>query len=175
MTHLRQRMIEDMGIRNLADNTQSAYLQQIISYAEHFHRSPEELGPEAVRAYQLYLTNTRRLSPSSISVATGALRFLYKVTLKRDWAVDEIPMPKRPFKLPVILSREEVMHFLDSVVLGLTEYFAFYNGERYHQALGYKTPDQIYQTAEGGGAMIVDKFNDLTDKDTTGGLHVDKA
>jgi hypothetical protein len=48
MTHLRQRMIEDMGIRNLADNTQSAYLQQIIAYAEHFHRSPEELGPEAV-------------------------------------------------------------------------------------------------------------------------------
>ena len=86
MTHLRQRMIEDMGIRNLADNTQSAYLQQVITYAEHFHRSPEELGPEAVRAYQLYLTNTRRLSPSSISVATGALRFLYKVTLKRDWA-----------------------------------------------------------------------------------------
>ena len=81
----------------------------------YFHRSPEELGPEAVRAYRLYLTNTRRLSPGSISVATGALRFLYKVTLKRDWAVDEIPMPKRPFKLPVILSREEVMHFLDSV------------------------------------------------------------
>ena len=52
MTHLRQRMIEDMGIRNLADNTQSAYLQQVIAYAEHFHRSPEELGPEAVRAYQ---------------------------------------------------------------------------------------------------------------------------
>jgi len=49
MTHLRQRMIEDMGIRNLADNTQSAYLQQIISYADYFHRSPEELGPEAVR------------------------------------------------------------------------------------------------------------------------------
>jgi site-specific recombinase XerD len=61
------------------------------------------------------LTNTRRLSPSSISVATGALRFLYKFTLKRDWAVDEIPMPKRLFKLPVILSREEVMCFLDSV------------------------------------------------------------
>ncbi len=42
MTHLRQRMIEDMGIRNLADNTQSAYLQQILSYAEHFHCSPEK-------------------------------------------------------------------------------------------------------------------------------------
>jgi site-specific recombinase XerD len=104
-----------MRIRNLADNTQSAYLQQIIAYAEHFHRSPDELGLEAIRAYQLYLTQTRRLSPSSVSVATGALRFLYKVTLKRDWAIDQIPMPKRPFKLPVILSREEVNHFLDSI------------------------------------------------------------
>ena len=115
MTPLRRRLLEDMGIRNLADNTQAAYLQQIIAYSNHFHRPPEELGPEAVRAYQVYLTETRRLSPSSISVATGALRFLYKVTLKRDWAIDEIPMPKRAFKLPVILSREEVMRFLDSI------------------------------------------------------------
>ena len=115
MTPLRHRMTEDMVIRNLAENTQAAYLQQITAYAEHFHRSPEDLGPEAIRAYQLYLTQTRKLSASSVSVATGALRFLYKVTLKRDWAVEEIPMPKRPFILPVILSREEVMHFLDSV------------------------------------------------------------
>jgi len=116
MTLLRQRMLEDMGIRNLAENTQSAYLQQIIAYAKHFHRRPEDLGPEEVRTYQLYLTKTRGLSPSSVSVATGALRFLYKVTLKRAWAVEEIPMPKRPFRLPVILSPEEVMHFLDSIV-----------------------------------------------------------
>jgi site-specific recombinase XerD len=115
MTLLRQRMLEDMGVRNLAENTQSAYLQQIIAYARHFHRRPEDLGPEEVRAYQVYLTKTRRLSPSSVSVATGALRFLYKVTLKRDWAVEDIPMPKRPFRLPVILSPEEVMHFLDSI------------------------------------------------------------
>lgn len=115
MTLLRQRMLEDMGIRNLAENTQSAYVQQIVAYARHFHRPPEELGPEEVRAYQVHLTQTRMLSPSSVSVATGALRFLYKVTLKRGWAVEEIPMPKRPFRLPVILSREEVVHFLDSV------------------------------------------------------------
>ena len=90
MTPLRRRLLEDMGIRNLADNTQSAYLQHIIAYSKHFHRSPEELGAEEVRAYQVYLTQTRMLAPSSVSVATGALRFLYKVTLKRDWAVDEI-------------------------------------------------------------------------------------
>ena len=115
MTPLRQRMLEDMAIRNLADNTQSSYIQQIVSYAKHFHRAPEDLGPEEIRSCQLHLSQTRGLSASSVCVATGALRFLYKVTLKRAWAIDEIPMPKRPFRLPVILSPEEVMHFLDSI------------------------------------------------------------
>jgi site-specific recombinase XerD len=144
ITPLRQRMIDDMRIRNLADNTQSAYLQQVIAYAEHFHRSPDELGLEAIRAYQLYLIQTRKLSPSSVSVATGALRFLYKVTLKRDWAIDEIPMPKRPFKLPVILSREEVMHFLESIdsvkhrAILMTAYAA---GLRVSEAIHLKVTD----------------------------------
>lgn len=115
MTPLRQRMLEDMSIRNLALNTQQSYVQQVASYAKYFHRPPEELGPEEIRSYQLYLLETRKLAPSSVGLAAGALRFLYKVTLKRPWAVEEIPMPKRPFKLPVILSQEEVHHFLESV------------------------------------------------------------
>ena len=115
MTPLRQRMHEDMGIRNLAENTQAAYLQQIAAYSRYFNRSPDQLGPEEIRTYQLYLMEVRALTPSSICVATGALRFLYKVTLKRTWAVEEIPMPKRPRKLPEILSPEEVMHFLNAI------------------------------------------------------------
>jgi len=115
MTPLRQRMLEDMGIRNLAENTQLSYLQQVSAYARFFNRSPEQLGPEQVRTYQLHLRETRKLAPSSISIAVSALRFLYKVTLKRNWAPDDIPMPKLPFKLPVILSPEEVMHFLNSI------------------------------------------------------------
>jgi len=115
MTPLRQRMLEDMGIRNLAENTQSAYLQQIAAYSRYFNRSPDQLGPEEIRTYQLYLMEVRALTPSSICVAMGALRFLYKVTLKRTWAVDEIPMPKRPRKLPEILSPKEVMHFLNAI------------------------------------------------------------
>ncbi len=116
MTPLRQRMLEDMSIRNLAENTQSAYLQQVAAYARYFGCSPDQLEPEAVRTYQLYLMEVRALTPSSICVATGALRFLYKVTLKRTWAVEEIPMPKRPRKLPEILSPEEVRHFLDAII-----------------------------------------------------------
>ena len=63
----------------------------------------------------MHLTKTRKLAPGSVSIATAALRFLYKVTLKRDWAPDDIPMPKKPFKLPVVLSPEEVVHFLTCV------------------------------------------------------------
>lgn len=112
MTPLRRRMLEDMGIRNLAENTQLSYLQQVSLYAGHFHCSPEELGPEQVRDYQVHLTTIRKLAPSSVSIATSALRFLYKVTLKREWAPEDIPMPKKPFRLPVVLSPEEVAHFL---------------------------------------------------------------
>ena len=115
MTPLRQRMLEDMGIRNLAENTQLSYLQQVSAYARYFGRSPEELGPEQVRAYQAYLVKDRKLAASSVGTATAALRFLYKVTLKRDWVPDDIPMPKRPFRLPIVLSPGEVVHFLSCV------------------------------------------------------------
>jgi integrase/recombinase XerD len=113
MTSLRQRMSEDMQVRNLAPNTQTSYLQQISLFARHFNKSPEKLGAEEIRAYQVYLTNERKLAPSSICIAVAALRFLYKVSLKRKWLLDEIiPAPKKPQKLPIILSPEEVLHFL---------------------------------------------------------------
>uniref|UniRef100_UPI002AB12EB7 site-specific integrase n=1 Tax=unclassified Burkholderia TaxID=2613784 RepID=UPI002AB12EB7 len=111
MTPLRRRMIEDMRVRNLAANTQRAYLQQVKAFAQHFGRSPEVLGPEEVRAWQVHLIEVQRRSRSTLVVATAALRFLYTVTLKRDWAVDEIPLSKVPLKLPVILSQDEVTRF----------------------------------------------------------------
>ena len=116
MTPLRQRMLEDMSIRNFAENTQLSYVQQISAFARFFDRSPEELGPEQVRVYQSHLVIDRHLAASSVGTATAALRFLYRVTLKRDWTCDDIPMPKKPFKLPVVLSPEEVTLFLASVV-----------------------------------------------------------
>jgi len=115
MTPLRQRMTEDMEIRNLAHNTQLSYLQQVSSLAKYFQRSPETLGPEEIRAYQVHATTERKLAPGSLCIIASALRFLYKVTLKREWVDAEIPLPKKPFQLPVILSREEVAHFLESI------------------------------------------------------------
>src|SRR5580692_8057595 len=116
MTKLRQRMIEDMQVRNLALNTQRVYLEQVSRFARHFNKSPERLGPEEIRAYQIYLTNERKLDPGSVLVAIAALRFLYKVSLKREWSFDDvIPAPKKPQRLPVVLSPEEVLQFLGAV------------------------------------------------------------
>ena len=87
MTSLRQRMTEDMQVRNLAPNTQASYVQQVSLFARHFNKSPEALGPEDIRAYQVYLTNEKKLAPGSILIAVAALRFLYKVSLKKDWTL----------------------------------------------------------------------------------------
>jgi integrase/recombinase XerD len=85
-------------------------------FARHFDKSPEQLGPEDIRAYQVYLTNQKKLAPGSVLIVVAALRFLYKVSLKKDWTFeDAIPAPKKPQKLPVVLSPEEVLQFLDCV------------------------------------------------------------
>ncbi len=116
MTLLRQRMLEEMQIRNFSENTQESYLMQVSLFARYFQRSPDGLGPENIRSYQVYLTNEKKLAPGSIIIATAALRFLYTVTLKRPWDVDAVlPMPKKPQTLPIILSPEEVRQFLSCV------------------------------------------------------------
>ena len=116
MTSLRQRMLEDMQVRNLAPHTQTLYVRQVAQFARHFQKSPECLGPDEIRAYQIYLTNERKLAVASILVAVAALRFLYTVTLKRNWALEDvIPAPKKPQRLPVVLSPEEVLRFLSGV------------------------------------------------------------
>jgi integrase/recombinase XerD len=116
MTSLRRRMTEDMQVRNLSSQTQATYLQQVSLFARHFNKSPEILGPEEIRSYQVYLTNEKKLASSSIIIAVAALRFLYKITLHKDWDLAEvIPTPKKPQKLPIVLSPEEVLKFLASV------------------------------------------------------------
>src|ERR1700736_3351208 len=116
MTSLRRRMTEDMQVRSLSPQTQATYVQQVSLFARYFNRSPELLGPEEIRSYQVYLTNERRLAPSSIILAVAALRFLYKITLHKDWSLTEvIPTPKKPKKLPIVPSPEEVLQFLGCV------------------------------------------------------------
>jgi integrase/recombinase XerD len=116
MTQLRKRMVEDMQVRNFSVNTQKSYTYQIAQYARYFAKSPEELSPEDIRTYQVYLTNEKKLTPQSVSIAVSALRFLYITTLRRDWNIEEIiPAPKCPQTLPVVLSPEEVLTFFGHI------------------------------------------------------------
>src|SRR6266545_3501152 len=114
-TPLRQRMIEDMGIRNLSPRTQYNYVNAVAKYAVHFGKSPALLGPEHVRGYQVHLTQEKRVSWSVFNNAVCALRFLYRITLQKDWAVDHIPYPKKPKRLPEVLSLDAVARFLEFI------------------------------------------------------------
>jgi integrase/recombinase XerD len=115
MTPLRQRMLDDMRVRNFARNTQDAYIRQVTRLAAHFGKSPEKLGPEEVRAYQVHLATDTKLTASSRAQAAAALRFLYHVTLGREWARYAIALPKREYKLPLVLSAGEVLRVLEAI------------------------------------------------------------
>jgi site-specific recombinase XerD len=134
-----------MQVRNLALNTQRSYVEQVSRFARHFHKSPEQLGPEYIRAYQVYLTNEKKLAPSSVVTAVAALRFVYKVSLKKNWHFEEvIPAPKMPQKLPVVLSPEEVLKFLgciDSTMHRAILTTCYAAGLRIPEAVCLKTTD----------------------------------
>lgn len=108
MTPLRRRMIEDMLVRNFSPNTQRSYVHYVAGFARHYRTSPEYLGIEHVRAYQVHLAEQRQLSPASINTFVSAVQFLYTVTLEMPWGANRFARMKVPETLPVILSRDEI-------------------------------------------------------------------
>jgi site-specific recombinase XerD len=116
MTPLRQRMLDDLRIRGRSENTQRSYIEKIKHFAQHFGNSPEVLGPEEVRAYQVYLIKEKKASPAQLNQFVAAARFLYGVTLERDWTLKKIPYHKRPRALPDVLTEDEVKTLLTSVI-----------------------------------------------------------
>ena len=117
-TNLRQLMTEDMQLRNLSPLTQSSYVQQVSMFARHFGRSPALLGPEDIRDYQLYLTNEKKLDASSIKVAVSSNLDFYAALPSNGSGISarSCRAPRKPRTLPIILSPEEVVHFLGCVV-----------------------------------------------------------
>jgi site-specific recombinase XerD len=144
VTPLRQRMIDDMTVRNFAPNTMLCYLKQVSYFAQYFGKSPDRLGPEQIRSYQIYLAKERKVGISSRTVAVSALRFLYHVTLKRDRIIEVIPFPKQEYQLPVILSPEEVLRLLEAAP-SFTHHMIFSTmygtGLRVSEALHLQVPD----------------------------------
>jgi integrase/recombinase XerD len=111
---LRQRMIDDMTIRNMMPGTQGGYIRAVKNFSLHFKRSPDKLTFEHVREYRLHL-GSRGLGPQTINHIMCALRFLYGITLGMSDVAKHIPLARRADPLPAILSREEVARFLEAV------------------------------------------------------------
>jgi site-specific recombinase XerD len=113
MTPLKQRMLEDLHIRNYSPSTVRCYVRSVAEFAKHFKKSPEYLGPEEIRKWQLYLRDEKKLKLSSYIQAVCGLRFFYRNTLNRKVDIEQIPLPRYETKLPVILSKEEVKALLE--------------------------------------------------------------
>jgi len=108
MTRLRQQMIDEMRRRNFSPRTIDGYVRVIRDLARHFGKSPDQLGTEELRQFQLYLIDERKSAWSTFNLAACALRFFYRQVLEREDVVERIRYGKRPKKLPVVLSRDEV-------------------------------------------------------------------
>jgi site-specific recombinase XerD len=107
-------MLEELQRRNYSQTTVNGYLKIVESFAKYFHRPPDQLGPEQIRAYQVYLINERKLNARTVGQHTAALRFFYCKTLKRAYPIEEVPYPKAPRRLPTILTQEEAVRLIDS-------------------------------------------------------------
>ena len=114
ITILRQRMREDLQLRNYSPQTIETYLRCVAQFAQYFRTAPDRLGPEQVRQYQLYLVHERQVSWSLVMQTVCALRFFYHITLGQRHMLDYIPQPKRPKTLPTILSPTDVAALLQA-------------------------------------------------------------
>ena len=140
---LRRRMIEDMTVRNLSPATQRSYVHAVAKFSRHFGRSPDRLGLEDVRAFQVHLVSTG-ISWPALNQTVCALRFFYGVTLGHAEIPERIPYARQPRTLPIVLSADEVVRFLEAVPslktrTALTTAYAA--GLRASEAVGLKLRD----------------------------------
>lgn len=114
MTHLRKMMLEELQRRNYAATTIRTYIHAVAEFAKYFGKPPDQLGPDEIRRYQAYLIEERKIEVRTAALRTAAIRFFYVKTLKRPYPLEEVPYPKRPRRLPVVLSQEEAVALINS-------------------------------------------------------------
>jgi site-specific recombinase XerD len=108
-------MIEDLAVRGLSRNTIDTYIGAVARFARHYGRPPEKLGKEDVRAFLVHLTCERQVSSGTLNIYTSALRFLYTITLERDWDIKNIPYAETPKKIPTVLRQDEVLRLFAGI------------------------------------------------------------
>ncbi len=114
MTQLRRQMLDELERRNYSASTVRAYIRTVENFAQYFKSRPDRLGPEQIRQYQAHLFRERKLAPNTVAQRVAALRFFYNRTLGQEWNLDRAPYPKRPRRLPNILSPQQVTRLINA-------------------------------------------------------------
>ncbi|MFC1452151.1 tyrosine-type recombinase/integrase [Verrucomicrobiota bacterium] len=117
MTAVRQRMVEDLQLAGMAESTQREYVRSARQLAEHYMKSPAEIGEEEIRQYFLYLKNVKKWARPTCTTAICGIKFFWEQTLKRDWTTVGLVRPAREKKVPVILTCKEVIAIMQQVRL----------------------------------------------------------
>jgi site-specific recombinase XerD len=115
MTALRERMLEDLQLHGLSESTQALYVQAVRKLAEYYHKSPDQISEEELRQYFLYLSQVKKVAPSTLTINLCGIKFFYEQTLQVQWAALKLIRPPRETKLPVVLSISEVRRILDCI------------------------------------------------------------
>jgi len=114
VTQLRKKMLEELQRRNYSKSTIESYLHAVEDFARYFGKSPDQLNQEHIRQYHLHLVNERKLAVNTVVGRLSALRFFFVKTLRRPYQREDLPSPRRPKKLPTVLSQNEVARLLAS-------------------------------------------------------------
>ncbi len=112
---LQKRMVEDMCLHSFSTRTQDSYVRSVSGLANYYMRSPDLINEEEIRRYFVHLTCERKLARATVNIAMCGIKFFYEKTLRHDWGLTGVPMPKRSKSLPVILSRKEVLDILSRI------------------------------------------------------------
>ena len=115
MTELRKRMIECLQLRGLGARTQHTYVGVVRRLATHYQKSPDHISEKELEQYFLHLIDVKKYSPSALTVALSAVKFLYEKVLHKRWPTLRFVRPPRPKKLPSVLSMEEVRQVLSRI------------------------------------------------------------
>jgi integrase/recombinase XerD len=115
MGAIRDRMLAELELRGMSAATKKSYLTCCRVFVAYFMKSPEQLAAADIKEFLLHLMRQRKAGPSSVGVYVAAIRFLYRAVLRRPDAVDDLPRPRVPKKLPEVPSRDEVVAMLEAV------------------------------------------------------------
>jgi site-specific recombinase XerD len=115
MGKLQEKMKADLTLKGYSEHTREGYLRYVRRFAKHYMRSPAEMGEEEIRAFLLHLVEEQKVDPYLQKAYITALKFFYRTTLRRPEVVANLPSPKLPKHMPVVLSREEVLAIFEAI------------------------------------------------------------